>query len=136
MHWSAARDSGVQLCLRGICTFRIDYCQGVYDITTGSLVSYPHPYRVLQLHQDDQGRNWLQIESHRVESVPNWSRSNSYHVSGWAIAVSLHAQAPTQAPLNLPPGRGVGSQFATFGLILPMVTPCLIFPFHYLLVAI
>jgi len=38
-----------------------DYCQGVYDITTGSLVSYPHPYRVLQLHQDDQGRNWLQI---------------------------------------------------------------------------
>jgi len=48
------------------------YCCQVYDITTGSLVSYPHPYRVLQLHQDDQGRNWLQIESHRVESVPNW----------------------------------------------------------------
>jgi 3',5'-cyclic AMP phosphodiesterase CpdA len=44
--------------------------QGVYDITTGSLVSYPHPYRVLEFHKDKYGRQWLQIVSYRVESVP------------------------------------------------------------------
>ncbi|BAY64781.1 hypothetical protein NIES22_48810 [Calothrix brevissima NIES-22] len=45
---------------------------GVYDITTGSLVSYPHPYRVLEYHSDNFGRQWLQILSHRVESVPDF----------------------------------------------------------------
>ena len=45
---------------------------GVYDITTGSLVSYPHPYRVLEYHSDNYGRQWLQILSHRVESVPDF----------------------------------------------------------------
>jgi len=46
--------------------------QGIYDITTGSLVSYPHPYRVLEFHQDDLGRESLKIVSHRVESVPDF----------------------------------------------------------------
>ncbi|MBD2136336.1 metallophosphoesterase [Anabaena sp. FACHB-1237] len=45
---------------------------GIYDITTGSLVSYPHPYRVLEYSQDEVGREWLQIVSHRVESVPDF----------------------------------------------------------------
>lgn len=46
--------------------------QGVYDITTGSLVSYPHPYRVLEFHRDHLGKERLQIVSHRVESVHNF----------------------------------------------------------------
>lgn len=46
--------------------------QGIYDITTGSLVSYPHPYRVLELQTDDRGQRALQITSDRVESVPGW----------------------------------------------------------------
>ncbi len=46
--------------------------QGVYDITTGSLVSYPHPYRVLEFCRDDNGREWLEILSHRVASVPDF----------------------------------------------------------------
>jgi 3',5'-cyclic AMP phosphodiesterase CpdA len=46
--------------------------EGVYDITTGSLVSYPHPYRIFELRTDDQGKRWLQIDSYRVESVPGW----------------------------------------------------------------
>jgi len=50
----------------------IAYQDGIYDITTGSLVSYPHPYRILQLRTDNQGKRWLKIESHRVESVPGW----------------------------------------------------------------
>ena len=66
-------DSGVQLVFTGHLHVQdIAYSQGVYDITTGSLVSYPHPYRVLEFHQDNYGRNWLQISSHRVESVPNY----------------------------------------------------------------
>jgi 3',5'-cyclic AMP phosphodiesterase CpdA len=50
----------------------VAYDQGVYDITTGSLVSYPHPYRIMELRTDHYGKRWLQIESHRVESVPGW----------------------------------------------------------------
>ncbi|HEY9639609.1 MAG TPA: metallophosphoesterase, partial [Coleofasciculaceae cyanobacterium] len=44
--------------------------QSVYEITTGSLVSYPHPYRVLRFRQDTQGHQQLQIESHRVIAIP------------------------------------------------------------------
>lgn len=50
----------------------VAHAGGVYDITTGSLVSYPHPYRVLEYHSDNLGRQWLQILSHRVESVPDF----------------------------------------------------------------
>ncbi len=77
--------------------------EGVYDITTGSLVSYPHPYRVLEFHRDNHGREWLQILSHRVESVPDfpdlqqlsrqWMGDRSF-----PFLVKLL----TQYPLNLP----------------------------------
>lgn len=46
--------------------------QGIYDITTGSLVSYPHPYRTLNFSRDDRGQEKLEIESHRITSVPNF----------------------------------------------------------------
>ncbi len=45
---------------------------GIYEITTGSLVSYPHPYRILEFHQDNYGREWLQFLSYRVESLPEF----------------------------------------------------------------
>ncbi|MBC7883158.1 MAG: metallophosphoesterase [Anaerolineae bacterium] len=39
----------------------------LYEITTGSLVSYPHPYRIL---------NWedgkLQVETHHIKNLPDW----------------------------------------------------------------
>lgn len=50
----------------------VAYWQGIYEVTTGSLVSYPHPYRLLEFHQDDRGRDWLQVMSYRVESVPEF----------------------------------------------------------------
>ncbi len=43
-----------------------------YAITTGSLVSYPHPYRLLSLTTDGSGRRQLQIQSKRIEAVPDW----------------------------------------------------------------
>jgi 3',5'-cyclic AMP phosphodiesterase CpdA len=67
------RQYGVRLIFTGHLHVQdVAYQEGVYDITTGSLVSYPHPYRVLEYHQDMLGREWLQILSHRVESVPDF----------------------------------------------------------------
>lgn len=43
--------------------------QTIYEITTGSLVSYPHPYRVLEFRHH-QGRWQLQVDSARVTKVP------------------------------------------------------------------
>jgi 3',5'-cyclic AMP phosphodiesterase CpdA len=50
----------------------VAYQDGIYDITTGSLVSYPHPYRVFQFQTDRYGRHWLRMDSDRVEAVPGW----------------------------------------------------------------
>ncbi len=41
----------------------------LYEITTGSLVSYPHPYRVIDLSCDAAGNLELQIQSFRVDSL-------------------------------------------------------------------
>ncbi|MGG6297124.1 metallophosphoesterase family protein [Leptolyngbya sp. AN02str] len=46
--------------------------QGITEITTGSLVSYPHPYRVLHYTEDDQGDRHLRVETYHVPSVPGW----------------------------------------------------------------
>lgn len=43
-----------------------------YAITTGSLVSYPHPYRMMSLTTDEAGQYQLRVESQRIESVPEW----------------------------------------------------------------
>ena len=42
------------------------------EITTGSLVSYPHPYRMLSLTPQPTGEIQLSVESHRVQAVPDW----------------------------------------------------------------
>ncbi|NJL83485.1 MAG: metallophosphoesterase [Chloroflexaceae bacterium] len=44
----------------------------LYDIVTGSLVSYPHPYRVIDLETGEDGKQRLKIKSYRVEGVPGW----------------------------------------------------------------
>ena len=70
---SRLKTAGVQLIFTGHLHMQdVAYSDGIYDITTGSLVSYPHPYRVLQYLTDRQGKAWLQIESHWVPSVPDW----------------------------------------------------------------
>ncbi|MGB3668766.1 MAG: metallophosphoesterase [Phormidesmis sp.] len=43
-----------------------------YAITTGSLVSYPHPYRLLSLTTDERGQHHLSVETRRIETVPDW----------------------------------------------------------------
>ncbi|MBD2020320.1 metallophosphoesterase [Leptolyngbya sp. FACHB-36] len=99
---SLLREFGVQLVFTGhlhIQDIAVD--QGIYDITTGSLVSYPHPYRVLSLH-DDYGDRWLQVESSRVESVPGWETLQ--HTSREFMSERSHPfiiRLLTDAPLNL-----------------------------------
>ena len=44
----------------------------ICEICTGSLVSYPHPYRVIEIANRDRQLN-LKVESFKLESVPEWS---------------------------------------------------------------
>ncbi|MGK7902238.1 MAG: metallophosphoesterase [Hormoscilla sp.] len=67
------RDAGVQLIFTGHLHVQDIACdRGIYEITTGSLVSYPHPYRILHFQMDSKGRKQLSVESHRIEAVPGW----------------------------------------------------------------
>ncbi|MEL6261566.1 MAG: metallophosphoesterase [Cyanobacteria bacterium J06626_6] len=43
-----------------------------YAVTTGSLVSYPHPYRLLSVETGADGQLRLAMETRRIESVPAW----------------------------------------------------------------
>lgn len=66
------RSAGVQLLFTGHLHVQDIAHQGnLYEITTGSLVSYPHPYRVLEFRQDDR-ETAIQIQSHRITAVPNF----------------------------------------------------------------
>lgn len=44
----------------------------LWEITTGSLVSYPHPYRLIQASQQDDGGWELFVETQRISSLPQW----------------------------------------------------------------
>ena len=97
-------EAGVNLVFTGHLHVQdVAYADGIYDITTGSLVSYPHPYRILQLRTDEQGKRSLQIESHRVESVPGWENL-SHHSREWMGDRSgpFVLKLLTAEPLNLP----------------------------------
>ena len=98
------KQAGVNLVFTGHLHVQdVAYHEGVYDITTGSLVSYPHPYRIFELRTDEQGQRWLQIESHRVTSVPGWE--NLPHKSRELMGDRSHPfmlKLLTAEPLNLP----------------------------------
>lgn len=44
----------------------------LYEVTTGSLVSYPHPYRVVEIEGNALDNLEVSIESHWVKAVPGW----------------------------------------------------------------
>ncbi|MHC5595493.1 MAG: metallophosphoesterase family protein [Nostoc sp.] len=98
------RRYGVKLVFTGHLHIQdIAYSDGVYDITTGSLVSYPHPYRVLEFHRDNQGKESLQILSHRVESVPEFpdlQQSSRQWMGDRSFPFLI--KLLTHSPLNLP----------------------------------
>jgi 3',5'-cyclic AMP phosphodiesterase CpdA len=68
------KQAGVRLIFTGHLHVQdIAQWQGIYEITTGSLVSYPHPYRVIQVGYNHQGSLQLNIESDYITTVPGWS---------------------------------------------------------------
>lgn len=96
-------EAGIQLVFTGHLHIQdIASWNGVYDITTGSLVTYPHPYRVLHCYTDSQGQICLNIESERVKSVPGWEnlQQTSRDLLGQFSPVFMR-QLLTQPPLNL-----------------------------------
>ena len=71
--------------------------EGLYEITTGSLITYPHPFRILQLSD----RN-LTIESHRIdalESVKNFPQFSQKWMSDRSFP--FMTTMLTSPPLNL-----------------------------------
>lgn len=64
--------AGVPLMLTGHLHVQdIAQTDQLYEVTTGSLVSYPHPYRICELTKTDSAHR-LDITSHRIEAVPGW----------------------------------------------------------------
>ena len=96
------RDAQVQLVFTGHLHVQdIAHRDGIFDITTGSLVSYPHPYRVIELRQD-VGQTHLSIQSPRVETLTDWPDLQHFSRE-WMGDRSLPfvTYMLTQPPLNL-----------------------------------
>jgi 3',5'-cyclic AMP phosphodiesterase CpdA len=77
--------------------------EGIYEITTGSLVSYPHPYRVVELKTSNSQQHELTINSYRVENVPGWDdlAATSREVMG-DRSYPFMLKLLTSPPVNLP----------------------------------
>jgi 3',5'-cyclic AMP phosphodiesterase CpdA len=83
----------------------IAHASGLYDITTGSLVSYPHPYRLLELQAESAQNLTLKIHSRRVESLADWSDLQTYSREwmgdrGAVILDRLLSQPPLEIPTD------------------------------------
>ncbi len=94
----------VQLVLTGHLHVQdIAHQESVFDITTGSLVSYPHPYRVVHL-RENEGQIKLSVTSPRVESLTDWPNLQQFSRE-WMGDRSLPFMTYmlTQPPLNLSP---------------------------------
>ncbi|MBT9314374.1 metallophosphoesterase family protein [Leptothoe spongobia] len=64
--------AGVPLMLTGHLHVQdVAQADQLYEVTTGSLVSYPHPYRICELTKTGNAHR-LDITSHRIEAVPDW----------------------------------------------------------------
>jgi len=67
---SLLRANGVQLLLTGHLHIQdVSQDQGLTEILTGSLVGYPHPYRIIELVQAGEQVH-LNVKTYRVESLP------------------------------------------------------------------
>jgi predicted phosphodiesterase len=100
------KDAGVPLILTGHLHVQdIVGWQGLYEITTGSLVSYPHPYRLVTLQQAEEGDLRVQVESHWIRSAPEFP--DLQHTSReWMgdRSAGFMMRFLTNPPLELEPG--------------------------------
>lgn len=64
---------GVKLIFTGHLHIQdVAYQDGIYEITTGSLVSYPHPYRIIEVKYNGQKQQEVIVKSYRVNGVAGW----------------------------------------------------------------
>jgi 3',5'-cyclic AMP phosphodiesterase CpdA len=75
----------------------------LWEVTTGSLVSYPHPYRILTMTPQPSGRMQLDVESYRVQAVADWPTLQSSSLE-WMCdrAIPFMTKFLSSPPLNLP----------------------------------
>lgn len=67
------RKHGVKLIFTGHLHVQdIAESEGLTEITTGSIVSFPHPYRIIDLDYSSSLGIKLSITSHRIQEVPGW----------------------------------------------------------------
>jgi len=98
------RQGGVKLLFTGHLHVQdIAQAGDLWEITTGSLVSYPHPYRILTLTPQPTGAMQLAIESQRVQAVPDWPDLQTTSRQ-WMRDRSQHFMVKflTSPPFNLP----------------------------------
>jgi predicted phosphohydrolase len=87
------------------------------EILTGSLVSYPHPYRVVDVERYDDGRLAVEVDSHRLTAVAPFVdlQAMSYQWMGDRSSGFL-TKFLTSPPLNLPlaEAAAIAPQFKHF----------------------
>jgi UDP-2,3-diacylglucosamine pyrophosphatase LpxH len=73
------------------------------EVLTGSLVSYPHPYRIVEVDRANDGQLSVHLESPRLQTVPPWDdlQAMSYD---WMCdrALGFMVKFLTSPPLNIP----------------------------------
>jgi hypothetical protein len=73
------------------------------EILTGSLVSYPHPYRVVEIEHHTDGGLTVDVNSHRLQSVAPWPDLQTMsHQWMCDRAAGFMVKFLTSPPLNLP----------------------------------
>ena len=75
---------------------------GLWEVTTGSLVSYPHPYRILTVTPQTAESMQVQVETFRVSAVEGWPdlQASSYQ---WMCdrAIPFMVKLLTSPPFEL-----------------------------------
>lgn len=76
------------------------------EVLTGSLVSYPHPYRILEAHWEPGKSLGLAVQSHRLQSVEPWedlqTMSYQWMCDRAGVFMAKFLAAP---PINLSPAE-------------------------------
>lgn len=76
------------------------------EVLTGSLVSYPHPYRLIEINQADAGAVTVAIESPHLQALPGWPDLQRFSFDWMGDrAGPFIVKLLTNAPFNLPPDQ-------------------------------
>jgi predicted phosphodiesterase len=76
------------------------------EVLTGSLVSYPHPYRLIEISQTEDGAVAVAIESPHLQALPGWPDLQRYSFDWMGDrAGPFIVKLLTNAPFNLPPSQ-------------------------------